>query len=208
MHNRPSQDELLAHFDRCDPVMASVIREVGPFQLQLNKNYFQVLCRAIIAQQISTKAAESIYNRFRGLLNGKLATPGRVATLSVESLRGIGFSRQKTAYVHDLAQKFLDKTIRPHKLPFMSNEEIIATLVSVHGIGRWTAEMFLIFSLSRLDVLPVGDLGLRSALKNIYNMRSLPAAKRIRALGKKWRPFETVATWYAWRTLDPNIVAY
>ncbi len=208
MDNMPGHDELLAHFDKCDPVIAGLIREIGAFRLRHNKNYFQVLCRAIIAQQISTKAADSIYKRFCVLLNGNLPTPGRVMSLSVESLRGIGFSRQKTAYVRDLAQKFVDKTIRPHKLPFMSNEEIIEVLTSVHGIGRWTAEMFLIFSLNRLDVLPVGDLGLRTAIKNIYNMRSLPTAKKIRLLGKKWRPCETVATWYAWRTLDPNIVAY
>ncbi|OGW16001.1 MAG: DNA-3-methyladenine glycosylase [Nitrospinae bacterium RIFCSPLOWO2_12_FULL_47_7] len=206
--NPPNHKEILAHFDKRDPVISGVIRDVGPFRLKRNKNYFQVLCKAIIAQQISTRAADAIAIRFHGLMNGKAPSPGRVAGLSDESLRSIGFSRQKIAYVKDLSQHFLNKTIRPHQLPFLSNEEIIQTLTAVHGIGRWTAEMFLIFSLNRLDVLPVGDLGLRTALGNIYKMRSLPSLKRMRALGKKWHPCETIATWYAWRTLDANIVAY
>lgn len=207
-HHLPSRKEILSHFDRRDPVVAGLIRDVGPFQLRCNKNYFQVLCKAIISQQISTRAADSIIARFHGLMNGKAPTPGRVAELSDESLRAIGFSRQKTAYVKDLSRKFLDKTIRPHKLPFLPNEEVIQILTAVHGIGRWTAEMFLIFSLNRLDVLPVGDLGFRTALKNIYKMRSLPSVKRMQILGKRWHPCETIATWYAWRTLDANIVAY
>ena len=206
--NPPEQKSILAHFDKRDPVIVRVIRNIGPFRLKRNKNYFQVLCKAIIAQQISTRAADSITTRFHGLMNGAIPTPKRVAALSNESLRAVGLSRQKIAYVKDLSQKFLHKTIRPHKLPFLSNEEIIQILTTVHGIGRWTAEMFLIFSLNRLDVLPVGDLGLRTALGNIYKMRAIPSIKRVRTLGKKWRPFETVATWYAWRTLDSGIVAY
>ena len=117
-------------------------------------------------------------------------------------------SRQKTSYLKDLSKHFTEKTIRPQRLPYLSNEEIIRQLTTVHGIGRWTAEMFLIFSLNRLDVLPVDDLGFRMALKNIYRLRDVPQAKKIRRLAKPWHPYETVATWYAWRSLDPETTVY
>jgi len=188
--------------------MARVIRELGTFRLGSNKNYFVVLCKAIIAQQISTQAADSISDRFFCLFDGKSPTPKRVHALTADSLRAVGLSRQKAAYLKDLSRGFADKSIRPHRLPYLGNEEVIRQLTAIHGIGRWTAEMFLIFSLNRLDVLPAGDLGFRSALKNIYRMKTLPSVKRIRSLGKKWHPYETIATWYAWRTLDQNIIAY
>ena len=111
-------------------------------------------------------------------------------------------------YMKDLSEKFLDGTIRPHRMAYLENEEIIRQLTGVYGIGRWTAEMFLIFSLNRLNVLPVGDLGLRAGLKQLYNMRALPTPERMRTLGKKWHPFETVGTWYTWRILDEGIVVY
>jgi len=188
--------------------MAGVIRQVGAFKLSRNRNYYLVLCRAIIGQQISTKAAESISNRFVKIFKGSGVTPERVQSLSDNQLREIGLSKQKVRYIKDLSVKFLDGTIRSHRMPYMRNEEIIQQLTGVYGIGPWTAEMFLIFSLNRLDVLPVGDLGLKAGLKKIYNMRALPAPERVRALGKKWHPFETIGTWYTWRTLDEGIVAY
>lgn len=188
--------------------MAGVIREFGAFRLKSNKNYFVVLCKAIIAQQISTQAADSISDRFFHLFDGKSPTPARVHVLTADALRGVGLSRQKAAYLKDLSRGFVDRSIRPHRLPYLSNEDVIRQLTAIHGIGRWTAEMFLIFSLNRLDVLPTGDLGFRAALKNIYRMKTLPSVKRVRSLGKKWHPYETVATWYAWRTLDQNIIAY
>jgi len=191
-----------------DALMAGVIRQVGAFKLSRNRNYYLVLCRAIIGQQISTKAAESISNRFVKIFKGSGVTPERVQSLSDNQLREIGLSKQKVRYIKDLSVKFLDGTIRSHRMPYMRNEEIIQQLTGVYGIGPWTAEMFLIFSLNRLDVLPVGDLGLKAGLKKIYNMRALPAPERVRALGKKWHPFETIGTWYTWRTLDEGIVAY
>ncbi|MBI4389401.1 MAG: DNA-3-methyladenine glycosylase 2 family protein [Nitrospinae bacterium] len=204
----PARQTLLEHFEKCDPRIARIVRDFGPLKLTRNKKYFYVLCKAIIAQQISTRAADSITARFAALFDGKAPTPARVFPLPDETLRAIGLSRQKTAYLKDLSGKFLDGSIRPHRLPYLTNEEIIDRLTAVHGIGRWTAEMFLIFSLNRLDILPAGDLGLRTALKNIYRMRTSPTPKKVLALGKKWRPYQTVATWYAWRTLDGNIIAY
>lgn len=204
----PSQKKILDHFDLRDKVIAGVIRNFGPFQLKRNRKYFIVLCKAIIAQQISTAAAETITRRFNQLFDGNSPTPERVAMLSVPALKKIGLSRQKTAYIKDLSRHFLERSLRPHRLVYLSNEEVIQELTHVHGIGRWTAEMFLIFSLNRLDVLPVGDLGLQAAIKNIYGMKQMPTVKKMRALGKKWHPLETVATWYAWRAQDENIIAY
>ncbi|MBT3367452.1 MAG: DNA-3-methyladenine glycosylase 2 family protein [Nitrospina sp.] len=208
MPELPSRKLILQHFDMRDALMAGVIRQVGAFKLSRNRNYYLVLCRAIIGQQISTKAAESISNRFVKIFKGSGVTPERVQSLSDNQLREIGLSKQKVRYIKDLSVKFLDGTIRSHRMPYMRNEEIIQQLTGVYGIGPWTAEMFLIFSLNRLDVLPVGDLGLKAGLKKIYNMRALPAPERVRALGKKWHPFETIGTWYTWRTLDEGIVAY
>ena len=204
----PDQKNILIHFDQNDPVMAQVIRRFGPLKLKRNRNYFVVLCKAIVAQQISVAAADTITGRFQALFDGSAPTPERVLRLSDAVLRGVGLSRQKVAYLKDLSCHFHEKAIRPHRLHYMDNEEVIRQLTAVHGIGRWTAEMFLIFSLNRPDVLPVGDLGLQLGLKKLYRMRKLPTVKRMRTFGKKWHPLETVATWYAWRTQDEKIIAY
>jgi DNA-3-methyladenine glycosylase II len=204
----PTRRQILSHFKEHDPKMANVIQKVGPLRLQRNRKYFVVLCRSIISQQISVAAADTIYSRFQKVFNGQTPTPERVAGLQDTSLRTAGLSRQKAAYLKDLSHRFLDGTIRPRQLNYLDNEEIINRLTLVHGIGRWTAEMFMIFSLNRLDVLPVDDLGLRVAVQNIYGMNDRPDAKRLRSIGKKWNPWETVATWYAWRSLDATIINY
>ncbi len=204
----PSKRIILTHFDERDAVMACVIRRMGPFKLKRNQNYFQVLCKAIVGQQISTKAAESITHRFQNLFTGARPTPKKVQGLPEKQLREVGLSSQKVKYMKDLSAKFLDGSVRPHRMAYQDNEEIIKQLTGVYGVGRWTAEMFLIFSLNRMDVLPVGDLGLRAGVKQLYNMRAMPTPDRVRAVGKKWQPFETVATWYIWRSLDEGIVAY
>lgn len=200
--NIPSRKDILAHFDRRDPVIAKLIREIGPFGLKKNRKYFQVLCKAIISQQISTKAARSITVRFNHLFDRNAPTPESVFEISEARLRGAGLSRQKSAYLKDLGKHFFEKSIRPHRLPHLTNEEVVIQLTGVHGVGRWTAEMFLIFSLNRMDVLPVADLGLQNAVKILYGTKNHPSAKKIRSLGRKWNPLETVATWYAWRKLD------
>ena len=204
----PSRRKILEHFDRCDPVIAQLVREIGPFQLKKNRKYFQVLCKAIISQQISTKAAESITSRFWQLFDGHAPNPQGIGEMPESTLKGVGLSRQKVAYLKDLGRHFAEKSIRPHRLPHLSNEEVIGQLTGVYGIGQWTAEMFLIFSLNRMDVLPVADLGLQIAIQKLYGMKSRPTTKKIHSLGKKWHPLETVATWYGWRKLDENIVAY
>jgi DNA-3-methyladenine glycosylase II len=204
----PSRKAILKHFDLRDPVMAATIREKGAFKLSRNRNYFLVLCKAIIGQQISIKAAESIAKRFQSLFQGYIPTPEKVAAISVAELRQSGLSGQKVKYLKDLGVRFLDGSIKTRRFAYQSNEEVIETLTSVYGIGRWTAEMFLIFSLNRIDVLPLGDLGFKAGIKKIYNMRDLPSPKKMLALGEKWHPMETVATWYAWRIQDAEIIIY
>ena len=204
----PSRKEILLHFDKNDVVMAQLIRKFGPIKLKRNRNYFIVLCNAIIGQQISVAAAGAITIRFNKLFNGHSPNPQGVMKLSEIDLRKAGLSKQKVAYLKDLSFHFYEKILRPHRLHHMGNDEVICQLTRVHGIGRWTAEMFLIFSLNRPDVLPVGDLGLQLALKKLYRMRQLPTVKRMRTIGRKWNPLETVGTWYAWRAQDEKIVSY
>ena len=204
----PSRKEILLHFDKNDTVMAQLIRKSGPIKLKRNRNYFIVLCNAIIGQQISVAAADAITIRFNMLFNGHSPTPQGVIKLPDIDLRKAGLSKQKVAYLKDLSFHFYEKILRPHRLHHMGNDEVICQLTRVHGIGRWTAEMFLIFSLNRPDVLPVGDLGLQLALKKLYRMRQLPTVKRMRTIGRKWNPLETVGTWYAWRAQDEKTVSY
>ena len=204
----PSRKEILLHFDKNDAVMAQLIRKFGPIKLKRNRNYFIVLCNAIIGQQISVAAADAITIRFNKLFNGHSPTPQGVIKLPEIDLRKAGLSKQKVAYLKDLSFHFYEKILRPHRLHHMGNDEVICQLTRVHGIGRWTAEMFLIFSLNRPDVFPVGDLGLQLALKKLYRMRQLPTVKRMRTIGRKWNPLETVGTWYAWRAQDEKIVSY
>ncbi len=188
--------------------MARVIKEIGECKLKRNKNYFVVLCKSIVSQQISTKAADTIFDRFKCLFEKKRPRPHLVRNLSLETMQKVGLSRQKISYLKDLGEKFLENRIRPNKLSYLSNEEVIQCLTQVHGIGRWTAEMFLIFSLNRLDVLPVDDLGLKIAVKNIYGLQKNPDAKKLKNIAKPWQPFETLGTWYAWRSLNAQIVNY
>ena len=204
----PSRKEILLHFDKNDVVMAQLIRKFGPIKLKRNRNYFIVLCNAIIGQQISVAAADAITIRFNKLFNGHSPTPQGVIKLPDIDLRKAGLSKQKVAYLKDLSFHFYEKILRPHRLHHMGNDEVICQLTKVHGIGRWTAEMFLIFSLNRPDVLPVGDLGLQLALKKLYRMRQPPTVKRMRTIGRKWNPLETVGTWYAWRAQDEKIISY
>ena len=204
----PSRKEILLHFDKNDEVMAQLIRKFGPIKLKRNRNHFIVLCNAIIGQQISVAAAGAITIRFNKLFNGCSPTPQAVMKLPEIDLRKVGLSKQKVAYLKDLSLHFHEKILRPHRLHHMDNDEVIRQLTEVHGIGRWTAEMFLIFSLNRPNVLPIGDLGLQLALKKLYRMRQIPTIKRMRALGRKWNPLETVGTWYAWRVQDEKVVTY
>ena len=188
---------------RRDPVLAALIRTHGACGLAAAQraDHFSALVRAITGQQLSTKAASTIYARLVALMpNG--VTPEAVASLTDEQMRAVGMSRQKIAYFRDLASKALSGALPLNSLDEMSDDDVIAALTQVKGIGRWSAEMFLMFRLHRPDVLPVDDLGIVNAVKNVYRLRKRPTADRIRKIGEPWRPYRSVACWYLWRSLD------
>jgi DNA-3-methyladenine glycosylase II len=193
----------VAHLRNADPVLARVIDSVGPFEPQLRRERFPGLCRAIIFQQLAGAAARTIYGRFVALFPGsRFPTPRQVIDAPEAVLRTAGLSRQKIRYLKDLAGHVQSRAINFHRFPRMSDEEIITELIAVQGVGRWTAEMFLMFNLGRPDVLPVDDLGFRNAVRRLYGMRKVPDAKRLRALGERWRPYRSAAVWYLWRSAD------
>lgn len=190
------------HLRRADPVLADVIRSVGPFSIRLEKNRFQALVRSIIAQQISGKAARSIWNRLQESIRPRRLTADVIAATPIDELRSLGLSPQKASYVHDLAAKVSGGSVRLHRAQRMSDDEVIAELIQVKGIGVWTAQMFLIFSLGRMDVFPHDDLGVRMAIRNLYGLDDLPDKPRSLSIAQPWRPYATVAAWYCWRSLD------
>lgn len=189
------------HLRRADPVLAYIIDRCGNCTLQPDRRYFAALVEAILSQQLSVKAAATIHARFKNLLRGQVESAG-ILQLTDAQIRAAGISRQKMGYLRDLATKWQDGLLHGRRLARMTDAEVIAALTQVKGIGRWTAEMFLIFSLSRLDVLPVDDLGFRNAVKKAYRLRKLPEAKRLQQIAEKWRPYRSVATWYLWQSLD------
>lgn len=191
-----------AHVRRADPALRRVIDRVGPCTLAPRRDYFVVLCKAIFTQQISTVVAATLFGRFRDQFPGRRPTPARVLEL-LESdsavLRSCGLSRQKASYLADLSRHFIDGQIPTRRLAQMSDEDVIESLVRVHGIGRWTAEMFLIFTLNRADVFPVDDLGVREGVRDLFRLSARPTAAEATALAEPWRPYRSIATWYLWR---------
>jgi 3-methyladenine DNA glycosylase/8-oxoguanine DNA glycosylase len=191
------------HLERADPVMARIVAAAGPCGLELDRGpgHYAVLVEAILSQQITGKAAAAIFGRLRALAGRSRPRPEDIARLSDAELRGVGLSRQKIAYLRDLTQH-VENGLELAQLTRRKDEDVITALTIVKGIGRWTAEMFLIFRLGRLDVLPVDDYGVRKAAQKAYRMRALPKPKRLRKLAEPWRPFRSVASWYLWHSLD------
>jgi len=192
-----------AHLRRTDPVLAAIIRDVGPCRLRTDETggAFAALVESIVYQQITGKAAASIYGRVRTLIKRRHPRPQDILAATEEALRGAGLSRQKVAYLRDLAEKVRDG-LKLRALGRLENEAVIEALTEVKGIGRWTVEMFLIFRLGRLDVLPVHDYGIRKAMQRAYRLRKLPNPDRMRRLAEPWRPYRSVACWYLWRSLE------
>lgn len=188
---------------RRDPVLAALIREYGPCGLAAAQraDHFSALVRSIVFQQLSTKAASTIYSRMVGQLpSGELA-PVALAALTEQQFRAAGISRQKESYLRDLCEKVSAGAVPLDDLERMSDEDVIAALTKIKGIGRWSAEMFLMFRLHRPDVLPVGDLGIVNAVMKAYRLRKKPTPERLRRMGEAWKPYRSVAAWYLWRSL-------
>lgn len=191
------------YLKRVDPVLAQVIERVGPCRIQLRTDgtHYQALVRSIIFQQLSGKAAGTILARFNALYGG-VPEPHAVLATHDERLRSVGLSRQKIGYLRDLSSKVTTGELPLDAVHDMEDEDLIEHLVQVKGIGRWTAQMFLMFRLGRPDVLPELDLGIQNAIKRAYRKRKRPAPKDVRKIGAKWSPHSTVACWYLWRSLE------
>ena len=191
------------HLARRDPVLRDLMRVHGKCGLAAAQNAepFSALLKAIVSQQLSTKAARTIYLRLVALFDGA-PTPQGLARLGDDQLRGVGLSGQKLRYMRDLGTRVQDGSLPLHALDAMSDDEVIVVLTQVKGIGRWTAEMFLMFRLHRPDVLPVGDLGIVKAVQKAYGLRKTPTPDRLSKIGDAWRPYRSVACWYLWRSLN------
>jgi len=195
--------DALRHLRRADPVLAGLMTAVGACRLKVYRRVspFAALAESIVHQQISGKAAASIFGRLAALGGGVLE-PAHIVAASDEELRACGLSRQKVAAIRDLASKAIDGLPTRQRLRGMDDEAAIEALTTVRGVGRWTAEMFLMFRLGRPDVLPVDDYGIRKAVQRAYRLRELPKKDRLRRIAESWRPYRTVACWYLWRSLD------
>jgi DNA-3-methyladenine glycosylase II len=192
-----------AHFARVDPVLAKVIRAVGPYKPanRTEGSHFGALIRAIVFQQLSGKAATTIHERFLNLFPDRVPTAAAIMTTSDEQLRGVGLSRQKIGYLRDLSARVQRGELPLDHVETLGDPELIEHLVQVKGIGKWTAQMFLMFKLGRPDVLPDLDLGIQNAIKRAYGKRKC-TPKDVLRVGAKWSPYSSIACWYLWRSLD------
>lgn len=188
-----------------DEVMAALIKRHPDVQLHSRGDAFETLARAITGQQISVKAAETVWQRLLVLTS---VTPAALAALTVTELRACGYSQRKVEYLQDLARHFIEELIDPNAWPQMDDAEIIRALTQIRGIGQWSAEMFLMFNLLRPDVLPVDDIGLQKAFALHYPEVQPQNKIRLRQYAARWQPWRSVATWYLWRSLDPVAVEY
>lgn len=202
--NKTILEQAAKHLAKADPTLKPIIERAGVCTIQPHTDYYKSLADSIIGQQLSVKAAASIRGRFYDMFGGELPTPEAILDKSVDELRGIGFSRSKANYVRDLAQHIIDGKLSFDDIDNKSNEAIIKMLTDVKGIGEWTAHMFLMFCMGRTDILPVGDLGIRTGIKNLYGLDALPTPAQITNIAQEnsWHPYESVASWYIWYSLD------
>lgn len=190
---------------RRDPVMRELIAGYGQCEIRPHTRYFETLVRSIVSQQLSTRAADTIFRRFRTLYPaGRFPAAASILVTPDEGLRGVGLSFQKISYIRDLAERSVRGKLKLSRLATLPDDEVIGILTEVKGIGDWTAQMFLIFSLGRLDVFPVGDLGIRKAIRDRFELEDLPAAHEMHEIAEanRWAPWRSVVSWYLWRSLD------
>ena len=193
------------HLKKSDPVLCAIIERVGPYRIEYSAPEFCSLAEAIVYQQLNGKAAVTIFNRFAALAGDPLRPEG-ILKLSDAQLRGVGLSKQKSSYLKDLSEKTAAGLLDFSRLPNLPDDEVIKHLTQVKGIGVWTAHMFLMFSLRRLNVLPTGDYGIQVAIKKHYRRRKLPKPKDMEKIARAWEPYRSVACWYMWRSLDIKTV--
>lgn len=193
--------QAIEHLRRNDPVLGAIIERVGKYGIQYRRPEFESLVRSIVYQQLSGRVASVIFGRLSAAVNDRL-TPESILKLRPSRMRRLGLSTAKTAYIRDLARHTRDRKVVFEELGALADHEVVEHLTQVKGIGTWTAHMFLIFALQRPDVLPVGDLGIRSAMRKAYGLEALPAPAEMEAIAQSWRPYCSVASWYLWRSLD------
>ena len=197
-----SNIDAVQYLCKVDSNLEKIIKIVGKYSINIRNDPFQSLVESIIYQQLAGKAANAIYNRFINYYNNKQITPTLILNSPNDNLKKVGLSNKKINYLKDLALHVYDGRINLEELPKMNDEEIINKLVNVKGIGRWTSEMFLIFSLGRQDILPVTDLAVRKAIQKIYSLSELPKPNIMMEIAKPWRPYRSIATWYLWKFLS------
>jgi DNA-3-methyladenine glycosylase II len=192
------------HLSKHEPVLATVIEHAGLCTIRPRTDYYRKIIESIIGQQLSVKAAASIRARFEALFPSSYPSPDQILVADFDDLRAVGLSKAKIAYIKDLAQHVVDGRLEFEKFNDMSNDDIIAELTAVKGVGEWTAHMFLMFAMVRLNILPVGDLGIRSGIQFLYGLDHLPSPDEIQKLAAQnhWRPFESIACWYIWHARD------
>jgi DNA-3-methyladenine glycosylase II len=193
------------HLKKADPIMRAIVERVGPCRMEFGEPTFHSLAEAILYQQLNGKAAVTIFKRFTER-SGDPVTPAGILKLTDAEMRVVGLSKQKTAYLRDLAEKTQAGLVDFERLGRLPDEEVIRHLTQVKGVGAWTAQMFLIFSLRRPNVLPVGDYGVQVAIKKHYRKRKLPKPKEMEKIAKPWSPYRSIACWYLWRSLDIKTV--
>jgi len=193
------------HLKKSDPVLAAIIEQVGPYRMEFGEPTFHSLAEAILYQQLNGKAAVSIFKRFTDLAGDPL-TPAGILQLTDAQMRGVGLSKQKTAYLRDLSEKTKAGLLEFERLPELSEEEVIQHLTQVKGVGVWTAHMFLMFSLRRPDILPIGDYGIQAAIKKHYKKRKWPKPAVMEKIARPWAPYRSIACWYLWKSMDVKTV--
>lgn len=194
--------QALDHLRAADPVLRQLIEGVGPYRIEFLEPGFEALVKSIVLQQLSGKVAQVIFDRLAAASGDGRLTPEAVLKLRTAKLRAIGLSKQKIEYIRDVARRIVGGKLDLAALAGASDEEVFETLTAIKGIGPWTAHMFLIFALRRVNVMPSGDLGIRAAVRKVYGLEAMPSPAEVDELARKWHPYCTVASWYLWRSLE------
>lgn len=190
------------HLLRADPVMRDIVKRVGPLEIEVRGKPYEALLRSILYQQLAGPAAAAIERRFLALFDGRIPAPAQLAVMTDEALRAAGVSRQKASYFRSIGEHFNGGALADRKLLRASDDDVIEAVTQIHGVGRWTADMLLMFCLGRPDVLPVGDLGIQNGMKLAYGLKAMPKPAEMAGIAEPWRPYRSAASWYLWRQVD------